>query len=268
MPLSSPDSTVTPALKRGLIHRVLEPALQLWLRSQVESVSSLEVHLEGGDRQILSGYLPTMQLKTQKVVYQGLHLSKIELNGSNLRINIGQILKGKPIRLLEPVPIDLSVSIQAEDAQASFHSALFQSAIIDALLILVGEQIAESLGRTVRSENLVLHNPCLLLSENALRFSAQLSTQIDNSFAPRVHSAPSIRSVPVALKTSLRLDNPHTLTLDHPEWLPTPQAKRGLPLHDLHGYTFDLGPQVQIQTLAIAPEGIFVQGQMTVLPEA
>jgi hypothetical protein len=260
--LSFPDSTVTSALKRGLIHRVLEPALVLWLRSQVESVSSLKVHLEGGDRQILSGYLPTVQLKTQKVVYQGLHLSQIELNGSNLRINIGQILKGKAIRLLEPVPVNLSVSLQAEDAQASLHSALFQSAIIDALLILVGEQISESLGQTVPSANLILHNPCLLLSENALRFSAELSTQIGDS------SAPSVRSIPVALKTSLRLDNPHTLTLDHPEWLPTPQAKRGLPLHDLHGYTFDLGSQVQLQRLAIAPEGIFVQGQMTILPEA
>jgi hypothetical protein len=253
---SSPDTTVAPTLKRGLIHRVLEPALQLWLRSQVESVSSLEVHLEGGDRQILSGHLPTVRLKTQKVVYQGLHFSQIELNGSNLRINIGQILKGKSIRLLEPVPIDLSVSLQAEDAQASLHSALFQSAIVDALLMLVGEQIADALGHTVRSENLVLHQPCLLLSEGALRFSAQLSTQLDD------------QSIPVALKTSLRLHNPHTLALDRPEWLPTPQAKRGLPLRDLDGYRFDLGPEVQIRTLAIAPEGILVQGQMTLMPEA
>lgn len=252
---SSPDTTVTPALKRGLIHRVLEPALQLWLRSQVESVSSLEVHLEGGDRQILSGYLPTVQLKTQKAIYRGLHLSQIELNGSNLRINIGQILKGKSIRLLEPVPIDLSVSLHAEDAQASLHSALFQSAIIDALLMLVGEQIADALGQTVPSEHLVLHDPILLLSDNALRFSAQLSTQLGD------------RSIPVALKTSLLLSNPHTLVLDRPEWLPTPHAKRGLPLRDLQGYSFDLGPEVQIRTLAIAPEGILVQGQMTLLPE-
>ncbi|WP_404789128.1 DUF2993 domain-containing protein [Altericista sp. CCNU0014] len=253
--MPSSDSTVAPILKRGPIRRILEPALQLWLRSQVESVSSLEVHLEGGDRQILSGHLPNVRLKTQKVVYQGLHLSQIELNGSNLRINIGQILKGKSLRLLEPLPIDLSVSLLAPDARASLHSALFQSAIIDALLMLVGEQITEALGQSVPSELLVLQDPYLHLSDNTVRFSALLSVRQGE------------RSVPVALKTSLRLEGPHTLSLDRPEWLPTPQSKRGLPLRDLQGYSFDLGPQVQLQELAIAPEGIFVRGRMTVLPE-
>jgi LmeA-like phospholipid-binding len=258
MPHSSPKAAIAPMIpKRGLIHRVLEPAIQFWLRSQVESVSSLVVHLEGGDRQILSGYLPQVQLNTQKVVYQGLHLSQIELKGHNLRINIGQMLKGKAFRLLEPISIDLNVMLQAQDAQASLNSELFQSAILEALQLLVGEQIADALGEPMSSDSLTLQNPTLILSENTLRFSAVLSTHLGD------------KSMPIALKTALTLGSSfHTLSLDHPEWLPTPNAKRGLPLHDLHGYTFDLGPQSQIKTLSITPEGIFIKGQMTVLPEA
>lgn len=253
---SSPKSIVDPISKRGLIHRVLEPAIQFWLRSQVESVSSLAVHLEGGDRQILSGYLPQVQLSSQKVVYRGLHLSQIELKGLNLRINIGQMLKGKAFRLLEPISIDLNVMLQAQDAQTSLHSELFQSAIIDALQVLVGEQISDALGQPMSSENLILQNPCLVLSENTIRFSAVLSTH------------PGAKSVPIALQTALTLRNAHSLSLDTPEWLPTAHAKRGLPLHDLHGFTFDLGPQTQIHALSITAEGILVKGQMTVLPDA
>ena len=257
MSYSSPEVAIQPIPKRGLIHRVLEPAIQFWLRSQVESVASLVVHLEGGDRQILSGYLPQVQLNTQKVVYRGLHLSQIEIIGHNLRINIGQMLKGKAFRLLEPIAIDLNVMLQAQDAQASLHSELFQSAIIDALQLLVGEQISEALGQPMSSEDLTLKNPTLALAQNTLRFSAVLSTHQGD------------KSVPVALQTALTLSSDfHTLSLEHPEWLPTPNAKRGLPLHDLHGYAFNLGPQTQIQTLSITPEGIFIKGQLTVLPEA
>jgi LmeA-like phospholipid-binding len=252
----SPESTLELPHKRGLIHRVLEPALQLWLKSQVESISGLAVHLEGGDRQILSGYLPLVQINAQNVVYQGLYLSQIELSGHNFKINIGQILKGKPLRLLEPISINLNVRLDAADAQASLHSALLQAAIVDALQLLVGEQISDAIGPDISPEALTLHDPNLLLSEHNLRFSAELNTR-DGS-----------KSVPVALQTALSLDNPHTLTLDRPEWLPTRNAKRGLPLHDLHGYTFDLGPQVQIQSLQIDTETISIQGQMTVLPEA
>jgi LmeA-like phospholipid-binding len=267
MPQSSSESTSNPIPKRGLIRRVLEPALQLWLRSQAESVSGLQVHLEGGDRQILSGYLPQLQLQAEQVIYKGLHLSKIELSGHNLRINIAQVLKGKALKLLDALSIDLNVAIHAEDAQASLHSPLFQGAIIEALQVLVGEQIANALGQDIPSQDLMLDNPHLSLSENTLRFSTVLRTHQGDHCAPGVRSAPSVRAVPIALQTALLLSNPQTLELSHPEWLPTPQSKRGLPLHDLHGYTFDLGPQVQLQTLLITSTGIFVQGQMTILGE-
>ncbi|MGB8701568.1 MAG: DUF2993 domain-containing protein, partial [Thermosynechococcaceae cyanobacterium] len=142
--------------KRGLISRVLEPALQLWLRSQVESIDTLAVHLESGDRQLLSGYIPQVRLTAQNAVYQGLHLGHVKLCGQNLRINLGQVLKGKPLQLLDPVPVDLEVRLQSTDVQASLASGLLQEAILAVLQTLVGEQIAVLFGTEPQEQALTL----------------------------------------------------------------------------------------------------------------
>jgi LmeA-like phospholipid-binding len=242
--------------KRGVLRRILEPALQLWLRSQVESVKTLQVYLDCGDRQVLSGYIPQLRLEAYQAIYQGLHLSYVHLIGKNIRINIGQVLKGKALQPLDPIPVELKVQLKAADLEASLESALLQKALIEVLLTLVGEQIEDALGGPLRSQSLILQNSHLLLGENQLRLSAQLTVE------------DSDRSIPVSLQTGLVLDSPHTLMLQSPEWLPTPNAKRGLPLRELHGYCFDLGDQAQFHSLSIMPDGIQVDGQLLIVPAA
>jgi LmeA-like phospholipid-binding len=257
MPLSSKRSSVLPdSSKRGILTRILEPALQLWLRSQVESAETLQVHLSGGDRQVLSGYIPQLMLEAHQVIYQGLHLGHVQLTGQNIHINIGKVLKGKALQPLDSIPVEMKVQIKAADLEASLGSVMLQQALIEILLTLVGEQIEDALGRDLRSQSLVLQTPHLLLGENQLRLSAQLTVQDSN------------QSVPVSLQTGLVLDSPCTLMLQNPEWLPTPNAKRGLPLRELHGYCFDLGDQAQFQGLSIMPDGIQAHGQFLIVPAA
>ncbi len=255
MPLSSERSPVLPhSSKRGILSRILEPALQLWLRSQVESVEALQVHLKGGDRQVLSGYIPQLRLEAHQAIYQGLHLSHVELTGKDIRINIGQVLKGKSLQPLDPISVDTTVQINAADLEASLGSFMLQQALIEILLTLVGDQIEDALGGELRSQSLALQNSHLLLGENRLRLSAQLTVQ------------DSDHSIPVSLQTGLVLASPCTLMLQNPEWLPTPNAKRGLLMKELHGYCFDLGDQAQFQSLSIAPDGIQVHGQLLIVP--
>jgi LmeA-like phospholipid-binding len=254
MPLSSDRFSNLALPKRGVLSRILEPALQLWLRSQVESVETLQVHLDCGDRQVLSGYIPQLRLEARQAIYQGLHLSHVQMTGKNIRINIGQVLKGKSLQPLDPIPVELIVQLKAADLEASLGSALLQGALIEALLALVGEQLEDVWGGELRSQSLSLQNPHLVLGENRLRLSAQLTEQ------------DSDRSIPVALQTGLVLRGSNLLVLQNPEWLPTPNAKRGLPLGDLHGYCFDLGDQAQFQALSIAPDGIQAHGQLLIVP--
>jgi LmeA-like phospholipid-binding len=236
--------------KRGIISRVLEPALYLWLRSQVESAELLKVHLDGGDRQVLTGYLPRVRLEASQVIYQGLHLSSAQLTGKNIRINIGQILKGKSFQLLEAVPVDLTVQLNAPDLQRSLSSPLLQDALIETLLTLVGEQLEDVLG-DLRSQSLKLQSPILTLGENQIRFSSQLISQDG-------------LSMPVAIQSGLVLDDPHTLKLQSPEWLPTANARRGLPLQEFEDYRFDLGEQCQLSDLSISSDGIHVSGLLSI----
>lgn len=238
--------------KRGLVSRVLEPALRLWLRSQTEALDRLEVYLDSGDRQILAGHIPQVRLLAQKAVYQGLHLSRVQLCGQNLRINIGQVLKGKPLQLLEPIPVAIEVQLQAADVQASLGSELLEGAILETLQRLVGEQIAVALDADTLPQALTLSNSQIVLGDGCLRLSTQVIAKE--------------RSIPVALQTGLGLSNPNTLVLTNPEWLPTPQAKKGLRLRELDGYTLDLGPQVQFESFLITPDGIYGQGKLTIFP--
>jgi LmeA-like phospholipid-binding len=255
MPLSSEHAAVLPdSSKRGMLIRILEPALQLWLRSQVESAETIKVHLSGGDRQVLSGYIPQVELEAHQAIYQGLHLSHVQLTGKDIRVNIGQVLKGKALQPLNPIPVEVKVQIETADLEASLESALFQQVLIEILLALLGDQIEDALGGELRSQSLVLQNPHLLLGEDRLRLSAQLTVQDSN------------HSIPVSFQTGLVLGSPSTLVLQNPEWLPTPNAKRGLPLPELQGYCFDLGDQAQFQDLSIAPNGIQVCGQLLIVP--
>jgi LmeA-like phospholipid-binding len=256
MPLSSDRFSILPSSpKRGILSRILEPALQLWLRSQVESVERLQVHLKGGDR-LLSGYIPQLRLEAHQAIYQGLRLSHVDLMGKDIRINIGQVLKGKSLQLLDPIPVDITLQLNAADLEASLDSVLLQQALIEVLLTLVGEQIEDALGGTLRSQSLILQSSHLVLGENQLRLSTQLTVQ------------ESGQSIPVALQTGLVLDGPSTLMLQNPEWLPTPNAKRGLPLRELHGYCFELGDQTQLQDFSITSTGIETSGQLLIMPKA
>ena len=63
--------------ERGLISRLLPPAIRLWLHSQLDQLEGLGFQLEGKDRQILSGHIPQVRLSAQQAVYRGLHVSQV-----------------------------------------------------------------------------------------------------------------------------------------------------------------------------------------------
>jgi hypothetical protein len=120
-------------MKSRIISRVLTPAVGLWLRSQVEHLEDLEIEIVGSDRQILGGYLPYVSLATRKAIYQGLHLPDVAVNSADIRVNLGEILKGKPLRLLEPILISGQVMLTEDDIQLSLTSPLLIAGLQDLL---------------------------------------------------------------------------------------------------------------------------------------
>jgi LmeA-like phospholipid-binding len=117
--------------KRYLIGSVLSPAVQLWLRSQTEQVERLDVNIAGRNREILNGYIPSITITADQVVYRGLYLSQLYIKGENIRINLPQILKGKPLRLLEPVSVKAQLRLNEPDFNACLGSKLLADAVCE-----------------------------------------------------------------------------------------------------------------------------------------
>jgi LmeA-like phospholipid-binding len=237
---------MTPQTQSGLISKVLASAVSLWLKSQVESVEALTVEVNAGDRNILSGQIPELRLQAQNIIYQGIHLTDITITARDIATNLPQVLRGKPLKLKETIPITAQASLSAQDLNASLGAPLLEPVIRAFLADLL--RSAE-----IDTDPAQLHTFAAALAQDQLTLSAQLPT-------------PSGQDQEVALRTQIHLSQPNCLSLSQVQWLPHARAKRGLPLTDLEGYSFDLGPDTDISSLSLAAEALQVEGCFKVYP--
>lgn len=230
--------------------------MRLWIQSQLDQVEGLEFSLEGKDRQILSGYVPQVSLAANKAVYEGLHLSQVNAAAAEIHINLGQVLRGKPLRLLQPFPVRGHVCLFAEDLLASLHSPLLAQALQDVLLRLVNA------------------HPALFPQEGHIReliadfSSAPATTEIQLAqhqltliWRPERPDAET-----VALSTGLEMRNHRLLCLSRPRVTVADNPKDESATIDLDNFVIDLGSEVDIQTLTVKQDLIEVQGAVRVLP--
>jgi LmeA-like phospholipid-binding len=108
----------------SIVSSVLCPLIKLWLRSQVEAVEDLEIKIQGANRQILQGKVPQAEVCGQGIVYQGLSLSNINLVAAGINLNIPQILQGQPLKLLEPIKVQLDLILEPQDLRQCLSSSL------------------------------------------------------------------------------------------------------------------------------------------------
>jgi len=241
-----------------LISMVLSPAVGLWLRSQLEHVEDLQLNIEAGDRQLLSGCISRVVVSARNAVYRGLHLSQVSLVGEQIRTNLAQVVRGKPLRLLKAFPIAGNVLLYEADLNRSLQAPLLAQGVIEFLLTLLradGESDGENDELAQRTpQEIRLQDPKVILGDGLVTLSATLAT---------VSGQPTS----VVIRTGLRLSNGNQLHLDRPHLLPHANARQGFPLRDLDGFAFDLGSEVALQTLSLQAGQISCQGQIMVTPE-
>jgi hypothetical protein len=243
---SEEDLPLTPPSRRSRsrIGWVLSSAVQLWLRSQVESVDELEVQINGGDRQILQGVIPQVSLSGSGAIYQGLHLSTLELQGTGIQVNLRDILRGKSLHLQHPVPVVARLHLTEADLNASMRSPL----IADAFTPLFFPQFAHALS---------WDSEPTLTWEGAAILSSQETLTLRGSF-----HTPSQAAQPFLLQTGLQLANPSELHLLNP----TIQLLSDSGVIPLKTVILPLGSDVAISELSFSETGLICQGQLTVLP--
>ncbi|MGL5836824.1 MAG: LmeA family phospholipid-binding protein [Waterburya sp.] len=231
-----------------MIGKLLSKAVKVYLRSQVEGVEDLQVKIEGKNRQILQGYIPQVFLSCDRAIYQGLHLSQVQLDGRDIAVNLSEVIKHKPLKLLEPVLVEIQLRLDAQDLQASLKANLLQSGLSDLWQLILGAQDAVQ-ENTEKLRELRIEWQSLAIAEDQLNLTGFYQDSLG-----------TIQQL--ALSTEIGLTNPHTLCLSQ---LTITSDSRDLLHHDLNSQLqIDLGTDVFLQEVTVASEQILCSGKIRI----
>ncbi|MDL5054264.1 DUF2993 domain-containing protein [Oscillatoria laete-virens NRMC-F 0139] len=241
------STSQTNAKSSRIISKVLSSAVRLWLRSRVEAVENLKLEIDAGDRQILSGKILQVSLYTCKAIYQGLHLSQVQLEARSISVNLPQVLRGKPLRLLEAFPVSGQIQLQAADLKASLDSSLLTLALTDLF-----QQLLAAGG---------ISDPVRRLQDWQIQFS-QLTLETDALAIAGTLIDPQGEVRAIALKTGVQLITPQQLRL-YPLELQVPAE---FSLQPLEAFELALGTDVALEFVTLTPEALVCCGQIQVNP--
>ena len=228
--------------KSRIVSRFLSPALQFWLKSQLEQVEQLEVHIEGGDRQIITGKIPLVSVAGSNVIFRGLHLTEVKLSATDIRINIGQIIKGKQLKVLESFSIFGRVKLLQSDFNASLKSALLTQAIVEFLTQLLPPDFIAYLKQPIS-----LYDQKAEISKGHLSLLAKVMSKFDEKIAISLHT-----DLKLATSCKLLLENLNFQVLQKPNYEFSNTMK------------VDLGSDVKLQELTLEYGQLICQGSLIV----
>lgn len=217
------------------------------MRSQVENVERLEININGGDRQIISGYIPNVFLASSRAIYQGIHLREVELIANNIRVNIPQAIAGKPFRLVEPISVTVRVILEQSDLERSLASPLLSAGLTDFFFNLLATQSLPNLVKF--KEHFQIQWLQITIDRNKLILHGNL---INSTRA----------NIPLTITTGLALANPQTLLLDSLKIATIP----GLINLNLNEFQLNLGSVVAIEELNLLSNRLNCYGRLKVLP--
>lgn len=230
-----------------LIGKILAPALQLWLRSQLDGTDNLEISISGRNREILRGYIPSVSLAATRAIYQGLHFSQVQFAGNNIRINLPQVLKGQPLCLLETIAVSGEALLEQADLQASLASPLLQTALKDLLSTLIAAAGTDPAQPTLQDWQIDWQNATI--ANDRITFQG-IVTNLDKN--PQA----------IGLSARLALQNESTLRL-HDIAI---EASSLFPALALKEFNIDLGSDVKISSLESHPGRVSLQVAIAVNP--
>ncbi|MEH1915262.1 LmeA family phospholipid-binding protein [Nostoc sp.] len=237
MPEQNPQTTSGNKIR--IITQVLTTAVKLWLRAQVSQISELEVEIKASDRQLFSGRIPSVSVFATHAVYQGLLITQIQLIAENIRVNIGSVLKGKSLQLLETVPVVGDLLVDEKDLNASLSSDLLSTALSDLLIKVLPKDYSQS--QPIKWQEILLGNNQIILR----------GLRVTNS-----------ETTPLEICLGLQLLSGHELQLVH---IPIKRDREDI-LKDNYKYNLDLGSDVDIQELTLIPGKLVCRGRINVNP--
>jgi hypothetical protein len=213
----------------------------------VEQIDGLEIKISGGDGQILRGHIPEVFLSAQKAIYQGLFLSQVTVTGKNIRVNLGQVIKGKALRLLEPIFIGGEITLAQADLQSSLSSSLLASGLKDLLVLLLEAKQVQNPAQILKDYEMTWED--VNFHEDKVSLKGSLQNQQGEIF-------------PIHIRTGLSLIDEQILCLN-PLHVEATVEHLNFSKGD---FQVDLGDLVKIEKLSLDSTQLCCQGKLTVQP--
>ncbi len=226
-----------------IVSKLLAKAIKLWLKSQVSAIQDLEIAILSENKQILQGNISQVLIKATHAVYQDLHLSRLEIDGTNIRFDLSKVIKQKSFRLQELIKVELEIYLSASDLQHSCNSKILSSALTEIWCHFLKQSRSQNF---CLNENYQWKNLSILESGIVIQGYFKRQDHLDC----------------LKLKTQVELGDPHTLLLTPKEII----TSEDLPIITNETLTFDLGEDVKINFLEITEEQISLQGEITIYP--
>ena len=245
-----------------IIGRILPTAVQFWLRSQLEAVAQLNITLDGRDREIIEGVLPKVTVSAKSAIYQGIHLSSADLSAEDIRINIGQVVRGKPLKLLKSFPVLGKLSLAADDLSASMESPLLNKGLNSFWQELIrlpalAKAVEDRYGYLPLRPEMTLRDPQVAFGRQCFVLSFYPTTPDETADAP------------IILSVEIIIASGHLLRILSAKWLEQLSDldnDAGEIVPSLEGFELDLGSDTRITQLEIQPSQLLCQGQLAVNP--
>ncbi len=263
---SGPDASGPSPRGSRLISRLLPPAIRLWLHTQFDHIEGLEFAIDGKDRQILGGYLPGVNLAARQVVYRGLHVSQAQVSAADIRVNLPQVLRGKPLRLLQPFPVEGRVTVLADDLRASLRSPLLGQGLRDVLIqLLASAEEAIPLDQWIGDGEAHATADIELDADRLTLRWPRISPPAEAS-EPETPKPETPEPETLELTTGLAIQEGRWLWLCQPVIRRLPATGELPPPMALAETAFDLGPEANIRQLSVTSQGIDLEGMVRVIP--
>jgi LmeA-like phospholipid-binding len=221
---------------QGIISSLLAPACAAWLRTKVSEVASLDVQIVAKDRQILSGTIPSVSILATETVYRGISLQKIKLLADQIEVNLSQVMRGKPLRVLQPIEVEIEANIADADLLSSLTAPLLSGA--------VNQLIAQVISLSGENWLLVWHGVQIETGKLMLQGTVQQGS----------------RSIPIKICTGIALREGRIIHL-------APLAiDCELVDKPVESYAIDLGDEVNLRELVLGEGELYCAGQVRIRP--
>ncbi|BAZ06727.1 LmeA family phospholipid-binding protein [Calothrix sp. NIES-3974] len=222
-----------------IVTKVLTRAVQIWLRSQVSAIDNLEIQIDTSDRQLLSGSIPAVSVIASQAIYRGIHITHIKLNATNITTNLSAVLRGKAIKLLEPVPVYADATFSEEAFRASLASEILSPALQEILVKFLPENYPKTKRIIYQSIELGMQQ-------------LKIFTIFD----------PEESAIPLEFHLGLELVSQNILQIQEIQVIQAGQ----IVVENPSGITLNLGSDVEFNQLTIQPGKICCQGTLKINP--